>query len=71
MISDETPGGHVYIPTFAVIVWSALFYAIGVPLWQIIVVIAIAIISAPNVMHIISTYIIGEQKDDDIKKWEG
>ena len=60
-----------YIPTFAVIVWSALFYAIGVPLWQIIVVIAIAIISAPNVMHIISTYIIGEQKDDDIKKWEG
>jgi len=48
-----------------------LFYAIGVPLWQIIVVIAIAIISAPNVMHIISTYVIGEHRDDAIKKWEG
>jgi ribose transport system permease protein len=60
-----------YIPTFAVISWSGLFYAIGVPLWQIIVVIVIAIISAPNVMHIISTYIIGEHRDDAIKKWEG
>jgi len=60
-----------HIATFAVIAWSGLFYAIGVPLWQIIVVIAIAIISAPNVMHIISTYIIGEHRDDAIKKWEG
>jgi len=60
-----------YIPTFGVMAWSGLFYAIGVPLWQIIVVIAIAIISAPNVMHIISTSIIGEHRDDAIKKWEG
>ena len=60
-----------HIATFAVIAWSSLFYAIGIPLWQIIVVIAIAIISAPNVMHIISTYIIGEHRDDAIKKWEG
>ena len=60
-----------HIATFAVIAWSGLFYAIGIPLWQIIVVIAIAIISAPNVMHIISTYIIGEHRDDAIKKWEG
>ena len=60
-----------YIPTFAVIAWGGLFYSIGVPLWQIIAVIAIAIISAPNVMHIISTYIIGEHRDDAIKKWEG
>jgi ribose transport system permease protein len=60
-----------YIPTFAVFAWGGLFYAIGVALWQIIVVIAIAIISAPNVMHIISTSIIGEHRDDAIKKWEG
>jgi hypothetical protein len=42
-----------------------------VPIWKLIVIIGITIISAPNVMHIISTYIIGDHKDDAISKWEG
>jgi len=49
---------HWHIPTFAAIAWGALFYATGVPFWKIITVIAIAIISAPNVMHIINTYLL-------------
>jgi len=32
-------------------------------------VVGIAILSAPNVMHIMSTYIIGEHKDDAIRQW--
>ena len=60
-----------YIPIFATIAWSGLFFAIGVPIWKLIVIIAITVISAPNVMHIISTYIIGDHKDDAISKWEG
>jgi len=60
-----------YIPIFATLAWSGLFFAIGVPIWKLIVIIAITVISAPNVMHIISTYIIGDHKDDAISKWEG
>ena len=60
-----------HIAFFAAIAWSSLFYSIGVPLWKIIAIIAVSIISAPNVMHIISTYIIGEHRDDAISKWEG
>ena len=40
-------------------------------MWKIITIIAVSIISAPNVMHIISTYIIGEHRADAIIKWEG
>ena len=50
-----------YIPTFAGVMWGTLFYATGVPLWKIVAVIAVAIISAPNVMHIISTYLVKQQ----------
>ena len=60
-----------HIAFFAAIAWSSLFYSIGVPMWKIIAIIAVSIISAPNVMHIISTYIIGEHRDDAISKWEG
>ncbi|MDB4822227.1 ABC transporter permease [Candidatus Pseudothioglobus singularis] len=60
-----------YIPIFATLAWSGLFFAIGVTIWKLIVIIAITVISAPNVMHIISTYIIGDHKDDAISKWEG
>ena len=60
-----------YIAAFAILAWGGLFYAIGVPIWKLIVIIGITIISAPNVMHIISTYIIGDHKDDAISKWEG
>ena len=60
-----------HIAFFAAIAWSSLFYSIGVPMWKIIAIIAVSIISAPNVMHIISTYIIGEHRDDVISKWEG
>ena len=60
-----------YIAAFAILAWGSLFYAIGVPIWKLIVIIGITIISAPNVMHIISTYIIGDHKDDAISKWEG
>ena len=60
-----------YIAAFAILAWGGLFYAIGVPVWKLIVIIGITIISAPNVMHIISTYIIGDHKDDAISKWEG
>ena len=60
-----------YIAVFATIAWSGLFYAIGVPMWKLIAIIGITIISAPNVMHVISTYIIGDHKDDAISRWEG
>jgi len=60
-----------YIAAFAILAWGSLFYAIGVPIWKLVVIIGITIISAPNVMHIISTYIIGDHKDDAISKWEG
>jgi len=60
-----------YIAVFATTAWSGLFYAIGVPMWKLIAIIGITIISAPNVMHVISTYIIGDHKDDAISRWEG
>ena len=59
-----------YIPVFAIITGGGLFYAIGVPMWKLTVIIGITIISAPNVMHIISTYIIGDHKDNAISKWK-
>ena len=60
-----------HIAFFATLAWSGLFYAIGVPLLKIIAIVGIAIISAPIVMHIIGTYIVGEHRDDAINKWEG
>lgn len=60
-----------HIAVLAALTWSCLFYAIGVPLWKILAVIGVAIITAPNVMHIISTYIVGEKRDSAISRWEG
>ena len=59
------------IATLASLLWGGMFYATGVPLWQIITVMGIAMISAPNVMHIISTYIVGEGRDVAISQWSG
>ena len=58
-----------YVPAWGALLWGALFYSSGVDLWKICLVIGIGILSAPNVMHIISTYIIGEHKDDAIRQW--
>ncbi len=60
-----------YIPVMASFIWGGLFYAVGIPLWQIILVIGIAIIAAPNVMHIIGTYIVKQRRDRAISQWEG
>lgn len=60
-----------YIPVMASFVWGSLFYAIGVPLWQIVLVIGIAIMAAPNVMHIIGTYIVNQRRDRAISQWDG
>lgn len=60
-----------HIVVLAVLVWSGLFYATGVPLWQIVAVIGIAMISAPNVMHIVSTYNIKQRRDISISQWSG
>lgn len=58
-----------YVPVWGAFLWGGLFYSSGVDLWKIILVVGIAILSAPNVMHIISTYMIGEHKDDAIRQW--
>jgi ribose transport system permease protein len=60
-----------HIPVMASFIWGSLFYAVGVPFWQIMLVIGIAIIAAPNVMHIIGTYIIKQRRDRAISQWEG
>lgn len=60
-----------HIAVLATLAWGGLFYATGVPLWKILAVIGVAIITAPNVMHIISTYIVGEKRDDAISQLEG
>jgi hypothetical protein len=60
-----------HIPVMASFIWGSLFYAVGVPFWQIILVIGIAIIAAPNVMHIIGTYIVKQRRDRAISQWEG
>jgi ribose transport system permease protein len=60
-----------YIPVMASFVWGSLFYAIGIPLWQIVLVIGIAIMAAPNVMHIIGTYIVKQRRDRAISQWDG
>ena len=58
-----------YVPVWGTLMWGGLFYSSGVDLWKIALVVGIAILSAPNVMHIISTYMIGEHKDDAIRQW--
>ena len=58
-----------YVPAWGALLWGSLFYSSGVDLWKVCLVIGIGILSAPNVMHIISTYIIGEHKDDAIRQW--
>jgi hypothetical protein len=60
-----------YIAVMSALLWSGLFYAIGVPLWQIVTVIAIAMISAPNVMHVILTYKQKQDRDTLISQWSG
>lgn len=59
------------IPVMSALIWGGLFYASGVPLWQIVAVVAIAIISAPNILHIISTYNIRQRRDRSISQWSG
>ena len=60
-----------HIAVFSVFAWSCLFLVSGVEAWKILFAIGVAIISAPNVMHIISTYIVGERRDQAISQWEG
>ena len=60
-----------HIAVMSALLWSGLFYAIGVPLWQIVTVIAIAMISAPNVMHVILTYKQKQDRDTLISQWSG
>jgi hypothetical protein len=59
------------IPIFSALLWGGLFYAVGVPLWQIITIIAIAAVLAPNSLHIISTYYIKQGRDKSISQWGG
>lgn len=59
------------IPVFGALLWGGLFYAIGVPLWHIVAVMTIAMVSAPNIMHIISTYLIKQRRDSSISQWSG
>lgn len=60
-----------HIVALTALVWSSLFYATGVPLWQIIAVIGVAMISAPNIMHIVSTYKVKQRRDISISQWSG
>lgn len=59
------------IPVFAALLWGGLFFAVGVPLWHIVAVIIVAIFAAPNVMHIISTYLVKQRRDRSISQWTG
>jgi len=59
-----------HIAAFSTLAWSALFFIIGIALWKIILVIVLAMITAPNIMHIISTYVVGDHRDDAISQWE-
>jgi hypothetical protein len=60
-----------HVVAFGALLWGSLFFAIGVPLWQIAMVIGIAMVSAPNVMHIIGTYRIKQRRDVSISQWSG
>jgi ribose transport system permease protein len=59
------------IPVFSAAIWGGLFFAVGVPLWQIVAVVAVAILSAPNILHVISTYYIKQGRDKSISQWSG
>ena len=60
-----------HIASGATLLWCAIFYAIGVPLWQIIGVVLVAMFAAPNVMHIIITYWVKQRRDEAISQWGG
>lgn len=60
-----------HIAVASVLLWGALFYAVGVPLWQVLAVIFVAVFAAPNVMHIISTYRNRRNRDEAISQWSG
>jgi len=62
---------HWQIPVFAALLWSGLFFAVGVALWHIVVVLIVAVFAAPNVMHIISTYLVKQRRDSSISQWSG
>lgn len=62
---------HWEIPVFSALLWGSLLYSTGLPLWQIVAVIAVAILAAPNIMHIISTYLIRQQHSQPPGKWSG
>jgi len=59
------------IPVFAALLWGGLFFAVGVPLWHIVAVAIVAVFGAPNVMHIISTYLVKQRRDRPISQWTG
>ena len=60
-----------HVVTGAALLWSAVFYAIGVPIWQIVGVLLVAMFAAPNVMHIIQTYWVKQSRDAAISQWRG
>lgn len=62
---------HWEIPVFSALLWGGLLFSTGVPLWQIVAVIGIAILSAPNVMHIISTYLLRQRREKSLGQWSG
>lgn len=59
------------IPVFAALLWGGFFFAVGVPLWHIVAVLIVAVFAAPNVMHIISTYLVKQRRDRSISQWTG
>lgn len=60
-----------HIVVLSTLAWSGLFYATGVPVWKILLVIGLATISAPNILHIIGTYQIKQRRDSSISQWSG
>ena len=60
-----------HIVALTMFVWSSLFYALGVPLWHILAVIGVAVISAPNILHIIGTYRTKQRLDASLSQWSG
>ncbi len=62
---------HASVVLGATLAWSALFYAIGAPLWKIAIVIMIAMLTAPIILHILRIVMKNQSRDIALHQWSG
>ena len=62
---------YAYVVAFSILAWGTIFYATGVPIWKIVLVVIVGMLTAPIVLHILDIIMKRENRDMALRQWTG